>query len=75
MSPDQLLPDELTVSESPIEASGSVWRRGLARSTSVDSRFHEPVREATGDEQRFVRDGEPVRPSPVCGTTTSGRQS
>jgi hypothetical protein len=41
----------------------------------VDSRFHEDEREATGEEPRFFRDGEPVSPSPARGTTTSGSHS
>jgi hypothetical protein len=41
----------------------------------VDSRFHERATEAADDEQRFFRDGEPVRPSAVRGTTTSGSHS
>jgi MFS family permease len=41
----------------------------------VDSRFHERATEAADDEERFFRDGEPVKPSPVAGTTTSGSQS
>ena len=41
----------------------------------VDSRFHERASEATADEPRFSRDGEPVRPSPVRGTTTTGSHS
>jgi hypothetical protein len=42
----------------------------------VDSRFHERATEPADDEERFFRDGEPVRPSSrVAGTTTSGSQS
>ena len=41
----------------------------------VDSRFHERASEAPDDEQRFFRDGEPVRPSRVRGTTTTGSHS
>ena len=41
----------------------------------VDSRFHERASEATGDEERFFRDREPVRPSRARDTTTSGSHS
>ena len=41
----------------------------------VDSRFHERASEATGDEERFFRDREPVSPSPARDTTTSGSHS
>jgi len=41
----------------------------------VDSRFHERAREATADEPRFSRDGAPVSPSAVRGTTTTGSHS
>jgi MFS family permease len=41
----------------------------------VDSRFHERASEATADEPRFSRDGEPVTPSRARGTTTTGSHS
>jgi MFS family permease len=41
----------------------------------VDSRFHERASEATGDEERFFRDREPVSPSRARDTTTSGSHS
>ena len=41
----------------------------------VDSRFHERASEATGDEERFFRDREPVSLSPARDTTTSGSHS
>ena len=41
----------------------------------VDSHFHERTSEATADEPRFSRDREPVSPSPVRGTTTTGSHS